>query len=114
VPDVPLVRQATLSPAADLDSAIIDVVARAVPAVGPARCVEILRGRRSKAIQQHSYDGLPSYGAYRELRADEVRAAIDALVASGRLRTTSGRFPKLERTPTRFGTTPPLAEMEAA
>ena len=56
--------------------------------MGRNRCAEILRGRRSKAIVQHSYDGLPSYGAYRELRADEVLAAIDALVESGRLRAT--------------------------
>jgi ATP-dependent DNA helicase RecQ len=96
VPEAPVVRQATLAPADDLDAAIVDVVSRAVPAVGRTRCAEILRGRRSKAIQQHSYDGLPNYGAYRELRADDVLAAIDALVESGRLRATEARFPKLE------------------
>src|SRR4051812_45669704 len=96
VPEAPAVRQPTLAPATDLDSAIVDVVARAVPAVGRNRCAEILRGRRSKAIEQHSYDGLPNYGAYRELRAGAVLAAIDALVECGRLRATSGRFPKLE------------------
>jgi ATP-dependent DNA helicase RecQ len=67
-----------------------------VPAVGPSRAVEILRGGRSKALVKHSYDGLPSYGAYRELRADDVLAAIDALVAAGRLGLSDARFPKLE------------------
>jgi ATP-dependent DNA helicase RecQ len=85
-----------LAPAADLESAILDVVARAVPGVGRARAVEILRGSRSKAIVKHSYDGLPSYGAYRDLRAEDVAAAIDALVEARRLRLTEARFPKLE------------------
>ena len=87
--------RASLAPAADLDGAILEVVARAEPGVGRTRCVEILRGGRSKAIEKHSYDGLPNYGAYRDLRADEVLAAIDALVDAGRLRLDGGRFPKL-------------------
>ena len=103
VPAVPAPpeRQSALAPAADLNSAILDVVSRAVPGVGRTRLVEILRGRRSKGIEKHSYDGLPNYGAYRELRAGEVLAAIDALLAAGTLRATDGRFPKLERTPAR-------------
>jgi ATP-dependent DNA helicase RecQ len=97
LPEAPaVVRQSTLAPATDLDSAILDVVARAVPPVGRARCAEILRGRRSKGIAQHSYDGLPGYGVYRDLRTDDVLAAIDALLAAGRLRVTTARFPKLE------------------
>ena len=64
-------RQSVLAPAADLESAILDVVARAVPGVGRTRAVEILRGGRSKAIAKHSYDGLPNYGAYRDLRAED-------------------------------------------
>ena len=57
-----------------------------MPCVGRARAVEILRGARSKPIVKHSYDGLPGYGAYRDLRAEDVLAAIDALVEAGRLR----------------------------
>ncbi len=71
------------------------------PGVGRTRAVEILRGGRSKAIAKHSYDGLPNYGAYRDLRAEEVLAAIDALVAAGTLRATDERFPKLEVVATR-------------
>jgi ATP-dependent DNA helicase RecQ len=113
VPEAPLpVRQSTLSPAADLDSAILDVVARAVPGVGRARCAEILRGGRSKMIAKHSYDGLPGYGAYRDLRADDVVAAIEALLAAGRLRASDGRFPKLQVA--RAGSAPELPNVEAA
>ena len=95
--------------AADLEGAILEVVSRAVPPVGRGRCAEILRGRRSKAIVQHSYDGLPNYGAYRDLRGDDVLAVIDALLESGRLRATAARFPKLEVVQIR-----PFTQMEAA
>jgi ATP-dependent DNA helicase RecQ len=110
VPEAPaFVHQSVLAPATDLEGAILDVVARAVPAVGRVRCAEILRGRRSKAITQHSYDGLPNYGAYRELRAADVLAAIDALLESGQLRATQARFPKLEAV-----NVLPFTHMEAA
>ena len=52
-------RQRALAPAGDLDGAILEVVASAEPGVGRTRCVEILRGGRSKVIEKYSYDGLP-------------------------------------------------------
>jgi len=88
-------RQGALAPAGDLEGAILAVVRVAEPGVGRTRCVEILRGARSKGIEKHSYDGLPFYGAYREVRAEEVLAAIDALLSAGRLHSSGGRFPKL-------------------
>jgi ATP-dependent DNA helicase RecQ len=110
LPETPaMARQSILAPATDLEGAILDVVARAVPAVGRSRCVEILRGGRSKGIVQHSYDGLPNYGAYRDLRPEAVLEAIDALLEAGRLRASSGRFPKLEAVRIL-----PFTQMEAA
>jgi ATP-dependent DNA helicase RecQ len=79
-----------------LDEAILDVVASAQPEVGRTRAVEILRGGRSKVVQKHSYDGLPHYGAWSHLPADGVLARVDALLQAGTLRSTGGRFPKLE------------------
>jgi ATP-dependent DNA helicase RecQ len=78
-----------------LDSAILDVVSSARPAVGRTRAVEILRGGRSQVIVRHSYDGLPAYGAFAHLGKDDVLTRVDELVAGGRLRSTGGRFPKL-------------------
>ncbi|MDA0179698.1 ATP-dependent DNA helicase [Solirubrobacter phytolaccae] len=97
VPAVPerAARQSTLTPAADLESAILQVVAVAQPGMGRNRCVEVLRGARTKAVEKHSYDGLPYYGAYRERRAGDVLATIDGLVETGRLRLGEGRYPKL-------------------
>jgi ATP-dependent DNA helicase RecQ len=82
----------------DLDEAILDVVAGAEPAVGRTRAVEILRGGRSKVIARYSYDGMPAYGAFAHLAGGEVLARVDGLLGTGRLRSTGGRFPKLEVT----------------
>jgi ATP-dependent DNA helicase RecQ len=79
-----------------LDEAILDVVASAQPEVGRTRAVEILRGGRSKVVVKYSYDGLPHYGAWSHLPATTVLARVDALLAAGTLRSTGGRFPKLE------------------
>jgi ATP-dependent DNA helicase RecQ len=71
-------------------------VEAAEPAVGRTRAVEILRGGRSQVIVKYDYDGLPGYGAYAHLRADDVLSRVDALLGAGTLRSTGGRFPKLE------------------
>jgi ATP-dependent DNA helicase RecQ len=82
----------------DLDRAIVEVVEAAEPSVGRTRAVEILRGGRSKVVQKYSYDGLPGYGAYAHLRNEDVLERVDALIASGRLRSTGGAYPKLQAT----------------
>ena len=79
-----------------LDEAILDVVVSAEPEVGRTRAVEILRGGRSKVVVKYSYDGLPHYGAWSHLTGSAVLARVDALLAAGTLRSTGGRFPKLE------------------
>jgi ATP-dependent DNA helicase RecQ len=82
--------------AAGLEDAIIEVVRRASPTVGRTRAVEILRGGRSKVVREHAYDGLPHYGSYAHLSGGEVLETVDGLIEAGRLRSTGGRFPKLE------------------
>jgi ATP-dependent DNA helicase RecQ len=81
--------------ACDLDAAIVDVVNGAEPSVGRTRTVEILRGGRSQAVRKNAYDGLPSYGTFAHLRADEVLARVDELLDEGRLVSTGGAYPKL-------------------
>jgi ATP-dependent DNA helicase RecQ len=83
------------SHAGDLDQAIVEVVVTARPPVGRTRAVEILRGGRSKVIEQHSYDALDGYGSFAHLRGPDVLSRVDELLAAGRLRSTGGRFPKL-------------------
>jgi ATP-dependent DNA helicase RecQ len=79
-----------------LDEAILDVVAAAQPGVGRTRAVEVLRGGRSQVVARYSYDGLPHYGAWGHLSAGSVLERVDALLQAGTLRSTGGRFPKLE------------------
>jgi ATP-dependent DNA helicase RecQ len=99
----PAARPAQLAhrPAAEgelgaLDEAILDVVASAEPEVGRTRAVEILRGGQSKVVKKYSYDGLPHYGAWSHLAGPAVLERVDALLEAGTLRSTGGRFPKLE------------------
>ncbi|MGZ4277738.1 MAG: RecQ family zinc-binding domain-containing protein [Solirubrobacteraceae bacterium] len=79
----------------DLDAAIVDVVTTADPAVGRTRTVEILRGGRSQVVRKNAYDGLPAYGTFAHLRADEVLERVDELLEAGRLASTGGAYPKL-------------------
>ena len=80
----------------DIEGAILTVAASASPSVGRTRIVEILRGGRSKVVLRHGYDELPRYGEFDDWRADEVLEVVDGLLAEGRLRSTGGRFPKLQ------------------
>jgi len=88
--------EASAGNGAGLDEAIVRVVEAAAPSVGRTRAVEILRGGRSKVIREHSYDGLAPYGTFAHLTGGEVLARVDALLEAGTLRSTGGRFPKLE------------------
>jgi len=99
VPEEAEVRQAALAPEIGLEGAIVEIVARALPGIGRTRVVEVLRGARSKPILEHSYDGLPHYGAYRDERPEALLAAVDALLASGRLVSSGGRFARLTVAP---------------
>jgi ATP-dependent DNA helicase RecQ len=93
---VPAARALGGSAAGDLDSAIVDVVVSAQPPVGRTRAVEILRGGRSKVVAQYSYDDLTGYGAFAHLRSADVLGRVDELLHEGTLRSTGGRFPKLQ------------------
>jgi RecQ family ATP-dependent DNA helicase len=80
----------------DVRDAILRVVEEASPSVGRTRTVEILRGSRSKVVAKYSYDELPGYGEWSAWRADELLGEVDAMLAAGTLRSTGGKFPKLE------------------
>jgi len=79
----------------DLDEAIAAVVGSARPAAGRTTCAEILHGARTKKITRNSYDGLPAYGGFSHLRRADIVERIDALIAEGRLESSSGPYPVL-------------------
>jgi len=79
----------------DLDEAILGVVETARPPLGRNKVVEVLRGGRSKVLLRNSWDGLPGYGAFDHLRAQDVLDRVDALLADGRLHSTGGAYPTL-------------------
>jgi RecQ family ATP-dependent DNA helicase len=80
----------------DVRDAILRVVEEASPSVGRTRAVEILRGGRSKVVEKYAYDELPGYGDWHDWRADELLSEVDAMLAAGTIRSTGGKFPKLE------------------
>ncbi len=81
---------------AALDRALLATVAAARPPVARAHAAAIVRGRRSRQLEEHAYDGLPTFGAFAHLQGGEVLERIDALLAAGRLRTTTdARAPRL-------------------
>jgi ATP-dependent DNA helicase RecQ len=99
VPAAPVSRRArSQAPRTDLDldGAVERVVETATPPVGRTRAVEILRGGRAKDLLARGYDGLPEYGTFDHLSANEVLSRVDELIEAGRLRSTGGPFPKLE------------------
>jgi ATP-dependent DNA helicase RecQ len=65
------------------------------PRSGRTRTVEILRGGTLAGRAQERLRRLPSYGTFAHLRADEVLARVDELLAEGRLVSTGGAYPKL-------------------
>ncbi len=89
-------RAPTAAGGEDVRDAILRVVEEASPAVGRTRAVEILRGGRSKVVAKYAYDELPGYGAWNEWRAEELLGEVDAMLAAGTIRSTGGKFPKLE------------------
>jgi ATP-dependent DNA helicase RecQ len=89
-------RASTPSSGEDVRDAILRVVEAASPAVGRTRTVEILRGGRSKVVEKYAYDELPGYGEWNDWHADELMGEVDAMLAAGVIRSTGGRFPKLE------------------
>jgi ATP-dependent DNA helicase RecQ len=81
---------------AELDEAIVEVVALARPALGRTRTVEVLRGGRSKVLLKHGWDGLPHYGTFGHLSGPSVLARVDALLEAGTLKSSGGHYPVLE------------------
>ena len=69
----------------ELDQAILRVVATLGPVAGRTDLVEILRGGRGRTLVADGHDGLPGYGSFAELPAAAVGAAVDRLLADGRL-----------------------------
>jgi ATP-dependent DNA helicase RecQ len=89
-------RYAAAGDLAELDEAIVEVVALARPSLGRTRAVEVLRGGRSKVLLKHGWDGLPHYGTFGHLSAPSVLARVDALVDAGTLKSSGGHYPVLE------------------
>jgi ATP-dependent DNA helicase RecQ len=89
-------RPAAAGDVAELDEAIVEVVALARPSLGRTRAVEVLRGGRSKVLLKHGWDGLPHYGTFGHLSGPSVLERVDALLDAGTIKSSGGHYPVLE------------------
>lgn len=89
-------RQLTEETVAEIDAAVVAVVAAADgPKVGRSRVTEILRGGRSQRLVGAGHDALPHYGDFAGLREGEVLERVDALLEAGALVSSGGHYPTL-------------------
>jgi len=93
---VPELPPPSLEAVADLDDAIVSVARSARPAVGRTTCAEILHGARTKKIERNSFDGLPAYGTFSQMRRADILARVDELIETGVIATTGGPYPVLQ------------------
>jgi ATP-dependent DNA helicase RecQ len=88
-PEVPRVR--ALSD--DARESIVRAVDRLSRPVGKANLARALRGSRAKSLARGGLLMLPEYGTLAEYDEASIVAAVDALLADGRLRRTGRKYP---------------------
>jgi ATP-dependent DNA helicase RecQ len=81
----------------DERAAVLAAVDQTRGTVGRTRLSQILRGGRSRALQDAGHQKLPSYGALVHLTEAEVLATVDAMIGEGLLEKTQGRYPLVRR-----------------
>jgi ATP-dependent DNA helicase RecQ len=77
---------------------ILACAARMQGRFGKAMLASTLRGSRAKNIAQAGLDRLSTYGILSDMTQDELMLYIDALVAAGCLKVTSGAYPTVSLT----------------
>ena len=65
---------------------------------GKGMLASTLRGSRARPVLQAGLDKLTTYGILDDMTQEELMAYIDALVAAGCLRVTSGSYPTVSLT----------------
>jgi ATP-dependent DNA helicase RecQ len=74
---------------------IVAAVGRLTRPVGKSNLARALRGSRAKALSRGGLLQLPEYGALAEHAEAEIVAAIEGLLAEGKLRRTGQKYPTL-------------------
>ncbi|MDW8365772.1 MAG: RecQ family ATP-dependent DNA helicase [Abditibacteriales bacterium] len=99
-PLAPAPRDITsLSPAEKTALIVLDTVRKLKWEVGRGKLAQILRGSKSKEVQQFGYDKNPHYGKLSVFSLAEIEGLIDQLIALGYFKLTGGDRPVLRLTP---------------
>jgi ATP-dependent DNA helicase RecQ len=93
-PSVAAPRRAAVPalPATALET-IVSSVGRLTRPVGKGNLARALRGSRAKALARGGLLKMPEHGALADFAEASITAAIDALLAEGRLRRTGSKYP---------------------
>jgi ATP-dependent DNA helicase RecQ len=72
---------------------ILSCVARMNGRFGKGTVAAVLRGSKSKQVQEHKLDQLSTYGLLRALPQEEISAYIKALIEAGCIEASKGLYP---------------------
>ena len=86
-------RAAVAALPADARETVVRAVGRLSRPVGKGNLARALRGSRAKALARGGLLTMPEYGALADFAEASITAAIDALLAEGRLRRTGSKYP---------------------
>jgi ATP-dependent DNA helicase RecQ len=78
-----------------LADAIFDALGDLPKPTGRANLAKALRGSKAKMVVKLGLDRLEAYGFFQEHKEGEVLAALDQLLADGRLEMRGRKYPKL-------------------
>ncbi len=88
-------RAAPAALPADARDTVVSAVGRLSRPVGKGNLARALRGSRARALARGGLLAMPEHGSLAEFAEASITAAIDALLAEGRLRRTGVRYPTL-------------------
>lgn len=74
---------------------VLSTVARLNGRYGRARITEVLKGSKSQAVLQAGLDQHRCHGLLEEMRMDQIKQVIEALLKDGCLQVTGGEYPLL-------------------
>jgi superfamily II DNA helicase RecQ len=87
----------------NLSQAILQLAYSMNGRAGRTTLAQILCGSGAKKLKESGYTSLPSFGAFRAFKQDQLLDHIDDLVASADLRVSPGMYPKVQITQSGMG-----------
>lgn len=85
-----------------LTDKIMDAVTLLSGKAGRTTIAQILAGSHAAKIREKGFDQVPAFGSCSSYKQDDIVEAIDLLIGEGRLRVSTGMYPKVSLAKARF------------